>query len=152
MIVGIDPGFSGAVALVDDVMLWEVVPMPITDDEIRRVDGAALATTLYEWQTVHGVSHAVVERVASRPGQGVVSTFNFGMSYGVVLGVLDAFGFDISYVRPQDWKKHFNLGSDKTESRAVAVDLWPDFVSEFARVKDDGKAEAALIAMYGEQR
>lgn len=153
MLVAIDPGFTGAISLLDGEHLAEVESLPLNlDDSQKRVDGLRIRQILAEWDMPNQSHyHAVIERVSARPGQGVTSTFNFGLSYGVLVGVLESLGFDVQFVRPQDWKKHFGLSSNKTAARELASELWPDWAHAFARVKDDGRAEAALIGLYVER-
>ena len=52
-------------------------------------------------------------------------------------------------VSPQTWKRLFQLGADKRECRVTATRLFPLNVTDFCRVRDDGRAEAALIALFG---
>jgi len=153
MLVAIDPGFTGAIALLDGEHLADVESLPLNlDDAQKRVDGLRLRQILAEWDMPnHSEYRAVIERVSARPGQGVTSTFNFGLSYGVLVGVLESLGFEIQFVRPQDWKKSFGLSSNKTAARELASELWPDWSHAFARVKDDGRAEAALIGLHVER-
>ena len=80
------------------------------------------------------------------PKQGVASTWTFAEGYGVVLGVLGALQVPVRLVTPRTWKEAAGLGKDKNASRQRAVELWPHCSLLFARVKDDGRAEAALIA------
>ena len=70
----------------------------------------------------------------------------------MIKGVLSTLGIPFTPVSPSKWKKTFNLGKDKNESRAAATRLFPDLASEFARKKDDGRAEAILIAKWGENQ
>lgn len=155
MIIGIDPGFTGGLAIVDDEQLLEVFEMPLHIGKRKRVCGTELSMMLADWRRLYECNHAVVEFVAARPNQGVTSVFNFGMSYGVILGVLDTLGFSVSYAAPQKWKKDLSLDSSKDSSRALACELWPDLSSLFSLKKDDGKAEAALMAywkaVYGDE-
>lgn len=148
MIIGIDPGFTGGLAIVDDEQLLEVFEMPLHIAKRKRVCGTELSMMLADWRRIHECNEVVVEFVAARPNQGVTSVFNFGMSYGVILGVLDTLGFSVSYAAPQKWKKDLGLDSSKDSSRALACDLWPDLSSLFSLKKDDGKAEAALMAYW----
>jgi len=142
VIVGIDPGKTGALAALDgDGHLVAVHDMPDSP--------AILAHLLRDWTSQYGVVAAWVEKVASRPGQGVSSTFKFGVGYGQILGVLAAVGIPTHHVTPSVWKKAAHLSADKTASRVLACELWPDCASAFARIKDDGRAEAALIARHG---
>ncbi|NDC04371.1 MAG: hypothetical protein EBZ81_15760 [Betaproteobacteria bacterium] len=91
---------------------------------------------------------AVVEQVNAMPGQGVSSMFSFGQAYGVVLGVLAGLSIPATAVTPAIWKKALKLNSGKDAARAKAAQLWPSHAGEFKRVKDDGRAEAALLAYY----
>ena len=146
--IGIDPGLSGAVAVLSPAgRLVDVFDMPVVD---KRVNATLLhdAVRFYVEHVDAGRLSAVVEQVASRPGQGVASTFKFGTSYGVVLGVLGALEIPVTHVRPNVWKRAVGVTADKGSSRRKAIDLWPDKAQMFARVKDDGRAESALIAWW----
>jgi len=96
-------------------------------------------------------SMAVIERVSAMPKQGVVSVFGFGRSYGEARGVVGALNIPMHLVTPQKWKKHFGLSSDKDQPRALATRLFPSVSEHFKLKKHDGRAEAALIALYGAQ-
>lgn len=142
MIVGIDPGLSGAIAwLDDDGTLLAACDMPVVDGHVNYVDlGRLLAAA---------PDVAVVEKVHSMPGQGVASTFKFGQAYGAVLGCLGALQVPVEHVTPSKWKRaHRLIGRDKDASRAVAIDRWPDRAELFRRKKDHGRADAALIAAW----
>jgi crossover junction endodeoxyribonuclease RuvC len=146
MIVGIDPGATGAVAWVTDHgHLIEVSDLP----HVAKVGllPAVFATMLRGGD--REITHAFVERVASRPGAGVAGMFNFGRDYGQILGVLAALDIPVTLVTPQVWKRSLSVPADKSAARARAAQLWPGLAGTFARVKDDGRAEAALIALYG---
>lgn len=138
--VGIDPGKTGAIAILDGDALVAVHDMPVIDGQVS----AALVALLVGQR----LEHATVERVAARPGQGVSSTFGFGFSAGVVHGVFGALRTPVDIVTPATWKRHFRLGADKDESRARAIERWPQHAAQFARKRDDGRAEAALIALW----
>lgn len=146
LILGIDPGLNGAFALLDDGRLVNVDDLPTMGVGAKRqLNGGALADALRS----RGVGLAVVEQVGSMPGQGIASTFRFGLAVGQILGVLQ--GLDIPIIRaaPVSWKRSFNLGSDKEHSRATAINLFPAQRGRFARKLDHGRAEAALIALWG---
>lgn len=138
--VGIDPGKTGAIAILDGDALVAVHDMPVVDGQVS----AALVALLVGQR----LEHATVERVSARPGQGVSSTFSFGLSAGVVHGVFGALRIPVDIVTPVAWKRHFRLGADKDESRARAIERWPQHAGQFARKRDDGRAEAALIALW----
>ncbi|MGK2947785.1 MAG: hypothetical protein ACSLFP_04375 [Acidimicrobiales bacterium] len=142
--IGIDPGASGAVAILDDEGgLVHLADMPYLDG---AVSAPLLASCVLEG---NGPRTAVVERAQSYPRQGIASAFRYGTGYGVVLGVLGALSIPTETVPPATWKKAAGLTSDKAASRRRAIELWPNEAELFARVKDDGRAEAALIARHG---
>jgi len=144
MILGIDPGMSGGIAwLSDHGHLIEVRDLP-------TVKGTGLLpAVLAQWLRDKRPVHAWVERVASRPGAGVAGMFNFGRGYGQIEGVCAALEIPVSLVTPQKWKGALRIPADKSAARARAAQLWPGLAGTFARVKDDGRAEAALIGLYG---
>ena len=71
-----------------------------------------------------------------------------GLAIGVILGVLAGTGVAIELVRPAIWKKGAGIGKDKGSARKAAQERFPDAADLFARVKDDGRAEAALLARW----
>jgi crossover junction endodeoxyribonuclease RuvC len=145
--VGIDPGLSGAVAFLDGEELVEVVDMPVVRPKGSkpRVDAGELTRVLANWAPVE----AVVERVGPAPGAGVSSMFRFGYGAGVIEGVLAGLGVKVVLVVPAVWKPAMRLGSDKDRARAEAQRLFPAHAGQFVRVRDDGRAEAALLGLYG---
>ena len=148
VIAGVDPGKFGGIAfhLSDTPNTILVFDMPIAGGE---VDGNALNRIVERFAP----QEVWIERVHSLPTDGVASSFAFGYGCGVVRGVFDANQVRIERVTPTTWKKHFGLSKDKEESRAMAIRKFPVSAEQFARKKDHGKAEAALIALFGtEQR
>jgi crossover junction endodeoxyribonuclease RuvC len=152
-IIGIDPGAAGAVAILEpDGSLVQVFDMPAVEVTVggkakRRVSPEMLAAELRLYN-VHGTT-AVVEQVGAMPGQGVSSMFAFGEAFGLAKGVLAGLGIPVQSVPPARWKRALGLNSGKDAARAKAAATWPQQAGEFKRVKDDGKAEAALIALWG---
>lgn len=149
-VIGIDPGFSGAIALLDSFgVLVRVLDMPVIPNKKGRTElNKAMLHEALEPPVGYDVV-AYLEQVASRPGQGAPATFRFGQGYGQVEMALAAHKIPTHYVTPAKWKKHFGLSKDKGASRGLATDQFPQHAMDFARVKDDGRAEAALIALYG---
>lgn len=94
----------------------------------------------------------IVENVHSMPMQGAQATFNFGKSFGYILGVLESFGVPYELVNPQKWKKEFSCTSDKNTSIDCAQRLFPNvnlYRTDRCRKKHDGMAESLLMAEYG---
>jgi crossover junction endodeoxyribonuclease RuvC len=143
--IGVDVGMSGAIAGVDhtgEFVFAEEMPV-FAEGKTTAVDAVAVSQLLSD----KGPLLAAVEKVGAMPNQGVVSMFNFGKSYGTVLGVLGAMQIPITDVTPQLWKKHYGLiGKDKDAGRGVAIKLFPK--ASLARKKDHGKADALLIARW----
>lgn len=144
VICGIDPGVTGAIAfyVMDVPGRVAVEDVPVAGGEISAPHLASLIRRF-------SPSMAVIEKVNAFPGQGVSSVFNFGRSYGDVRGVIGALNIPLHFVSPQKWKKHFGLSSDKDQSRMLAIRMFPNVAEHFKLKKHDGRAEAALIALYG---
>jgi crossover junction endodeoxyribonuclease RuvC len=147
IIIGVDPGKTGALALLDSQYghLIDVADMPIVGPIISP---HLLGQIVHDWTQPATSAVAVIEDVHAMPRQGVSSVFSFGRSLGVAEGVVAGAGLAITYVSPAKWKRALGLGADKGDSRRRAMETWPDMASKFARVKDDGRAEAALIAWW----
>ena len=141
-ILAVDPGLTGALAfLFVDQNAITVDDMPVVAGDI---DAATLAARIAQMKP----DFAIVELVASRPGQGVASVFKFGCGFGMVRGVIAANGIPMHLVTPAKWKRHFGLDADKEKSRALALRFWPARSDLFSRKKDHGRAESALLARY----
>lgn len=146
-VVGVDPGIGGAIALIDtDAWTLSVIDMP---QEVGKVGRKGVSPTL----TAQAMSDAdadyvFVEDVWSSPQAGVASSFSFGRSLGIVLGAAAAKA-SLSLVKPTVWKSGLQVPRDKNQARARAMALFPAAAKLFSRAKDDGRAEAALIAFYG---
>lgn len=148
--LGIDPGLSGALAILDSrghVALLESLPtIQRGKGKVKReLDAAGLAHLLGPYAV--DLRLALVEAVASRPGQGVASVFSLGHSLGVIHGTLGALGIPWQPVTPSTWKKAMRLDSDKEACRAAAVRLFPSIPMH--RKADHNLAEALLLARYG---
>ena len=146
LVIGVDPGKSGALAAIDldTLALCAIEDMPVVDG---RVTPALLADFARRtgWDEIYGVA---VEFVRSSPQMGVTSAFSFGYAYGVAVGFFAAH-WPCAEVVPSVWKPTYHLtGKGKDASRAAAISLWPSSAALFKRVKDDGRAEAALIARH----
>jgi len=150
MIIGIDPGVSGAVAFFDDfkVTVFDMPTMAL--GKKRQVNAAELSKIIYGQARTFGLCDfrkAYLEQVSARPGQGVTAMFNFGVSYGIVQGVLAALKIPTVLVSPGMWKRRAGLlGKDKDMSRTLAQRLFPD--ADLSLKKHVGRADAILIAYF----
>jgi len=159
VILGIDPGLNGALAVVNDEgLLLDVYDTPTVETRSssgkrrRLIDDSTLWNIVHEPRLASHHNMAFIELVHAMPGQGVVSMFTMGLGLGIWYGVLRASGISFDKdVTPQAWKKVMlaGTGKDKNAARVKCQQLWPSKADLFARVKDDGRADAALIAEYG---
>ena len=92
----------------------------------------------------------VIEAVHAMPKQGVSSSFNFGYGAGLLEGICAALNYPIDLIPPATWKRGAGLPADKGACRQLAARYWPGAAHMFSRVKDDGRAEAALMARWYE--
>ncbi len=144
IVMGVDPGISGAIAF-----YFPMVPSRISVDDVPVAGGEINVQEVGRLIRIHRPTLAVIERVSAMPGNGAVSMFNFGRSYGDVRGAIGALDIPMHFVTPGKWKKHFGLTADKDQSRLRAIRMFPSVAEQFKRKKDDGRAEAALLALYG---
>tara|TARA_R110000823_G_scaffold226860_1_gene354393 strand:- start:864 stop:1295 length:432 start_codon:yes stop_codon:yes gene_type:complete len=143
MICGIDPGAKGAIALL--YSSWaEIHDMPMLGKE---VNGSEVSRIFKEFTP----DHIWLEQVNSF-GMGRTSAYNFGQGVGVLKGVFQAMQIPFTLVTPQKWKKSYGLSKEKDHSRLLVTRMYPSLADQFVRKKDDGRAEALLIAKYGSEQ
>lgn len=143
-ICGLDPGLSGALAFyfLDTPQRVSVIDMPLVD---KMVDGVSLGEHLRQMKP----DHAFIEGVGAMPKQGLSSTFRFGQAFGIAIGAVAGLQIPFTLVTAAKWKRAMGLNADKERSRAMALQTFTAVPQHFARKKDDGRAEAALLALYG---
>ena len=158
LILGIDPGFTGALALYSpqDRRIIDVHDMPLcttnpsvlnnTQHERQGIDRKALADLI--GPLASRIALAVVERVHASPGAGVTSMFRFGEGYGLLLGILVANGIKTITPAPSVWKCAMGLSSDKKLSFEAVVLHFGDLTlkKHCSLQKHHGRAEAMLLA------
>ena len=143
------PRTSAAAAAAPAAESLEIVDMPVTEvtrnNKTKREVAAALVASAVAGRKIE---FAVIERVGAMPGQGATSMFSFGKSAGIVEGVLAAYEIPTHFATPQAWQKMFGVRAGKDGSRECAMRLFPKASDNFQRKKDDGRSDAALIALY----
>ena len=146
-ILGIDPGLSGALAFLADGAL-DVYDVPTVKARTRGrdVDWSEVARIV---DAAGHIDHAIIESAAAMPKQGVSSMFKFGYVCGGLRGVVAAHFIPVTYVTPRKWKGALGVPKAKDGARARASELLPAYSYLWQRVKDDGRAEAAMIALWG---
>ena len=139
MLLGIDPGVQGAFAIFDSAERAVTVhDMP--DTTAGLIDLVASLPPL---------RICTIEKPYFPKVIGIANVAKIATAYGKIIALLQQRGIPINEVRPADWKAALNLGKSKSASREMASMVFPDAADQWARVKDDGRAEAALIAWYG---
>ena len=155
-IIGIDPGLSGGIAILEDNKVKDMFDMPVMADgkkNKRQLNSALLAQIVKD--NIKDIEDTViiVEQVNAMPGQGVTSMFNFGQSFGAIKGICAAIGLPIFFVRPAKWKKYFELiNSSKDASRTKVIEMYPSIADKLSKKKDVNKSDAILIARYFNER
>ena len=152
IIIGIDPGISGAISITENKKILEIYDTPTMIDgkkNKKQINSAQVTNIIKERLNKDKDVVVVVEQVNAMPGQGVTSMFNFGQSFGVIKGICAALSLPIYFVRPTKWKKHFNLiKTNKDASRTKVIEAYPEISSKLHRKKDSNRADAILIALY----
>ena len=152
IIIGVDPGISGAISVIENKKILEVYDTPTMIDgkkNKKQINSAQVTNIIKERLKDGKEIIVVVEHVNAMPGQGVTSMFNFGQSFGVIKGICAALSLPIYFVRPTKWKKHFNLiKTNKDASRTKVIEAFPEISSKLHRKKDSNRADAILIALY----
>lgn len=151
IVIGIDPGLTGAIALIQDGKYLDLMDMPTIakggSGKVKyEVSPVAITQFLRAKVPVDSGAAAIIERVNSMPGQGAATVFSLGDSFGCARAVIACFGLPYRDVTPQVWKKHFSLSTDKEQSRALASKLFPEAELHLKRFHD--RAEALLMARY----
>jgi crossover junction endodeoxyribonuclease RuvC len=151
--IGIDPGLSGAVAVIhpnNDISIYDTPTFTIkSGSKSKRKYNIAIMTQIL-------VSHysketkIALELVHAMPGQGVTSMFTMGEGYGMWQGIIASLYLPLTFVTPQLWKKTLmdGMGKDKDASRMRAIQLFPQVADQLKLKKHDGRADALLIAEY----
>lgn len=153
-ILGVDPGKSGGLSIIDEQLnLIATYPMPTL-----KIDGKdkVCPKGIQEILSKYDIELAVVELVGARPGQGVVSMFSFGDSYGVARALAELHAARVIYARPQEWRGFQSLsGLSKEQIAEVAYNVF-QAPGIYGRARKDGTkpvrdgiSDSLMIAKYG---
>lgn len=162
-LIAVDPGIRGALAFYDPAAgRMDIVGMPVQQIVLKGkpkkngqrptrdvIDEVELACTLRLFADL-GYRKIFVEKVGGMPGQSAPNAFTFGYGCGLILGIARCLDLEIERADPSVWKAKMRVPSDKREARKRASEMMPELAHYWPRQMDDGKAEAALLALYGE--
>jgi len=150
MIIGIDPGFTGAIAYLYQGQLV-VYDLPIRLIMNKKQIDEKKFSKFIKQHNPHTVKYAAVEDVWVMPNQGIVSSARFMYSAGILIGVLAAHNIKILKTKPNVWKPALGLDRSKKKSLTLARKVFPNNQSDFRLMKHNGRAEAALIAHFAQK-
>ncbi len=162
--IGIDTGVNGGMCLLQDGEIIEVCAVPNYWEKMktktpsgnvkrrRRINYMMFADVIHRWAHPNGndCDFIIIEKVTAMPKNGAVSMFSFGEAWGAIQAAAAMAGLKTAFVRPMDWKKHFDLlGTDKADSIRLAREIYGK--KYFPLAADHNMAESALIARYGQE-
>jgi crossover junction endodeoxyribonuclease RuvC len=154
-ILGIDPGLSGALVVLDTSVIVAVIDAPtikmVKAHRTRsELDVDAMVRAVGDWAT-GPTMFAVIEMAETRPHQSITSALTTGIGMGIWEGILAAYRLPRERVLARTWKAAMRIPGGpegKGQARKKAAELFPAVADKFKRVEDHGRAEAALIAEY----
>ena len=152
IILGIDPGNSGGLAIITESD--GVVPfvMPVLKGKKTTIDLQSVVDIMWTFIEQGKDRIAVIEKVHSMPKQGGASIFSFGYGYGAIIGILTALKIPYLNPTPQQWKKVVREGTNKDKIAAInfVKNRYPDVDMKPGKktVDDDGIADAVCLAYY----
>lgn len=142
-VISADPGNKGA------FVYWEgMTPKEVFDNQLRVAGSKKITDYLYVGQLFLRIKPdlVIVEQVGASPRMGTGSSFNFGASFGIILGAAAATGAQVATITPQKWKAAQGLlGKPKDAARGCAIEKYPQCVDWFKRKKDVDRADALLL-------
>lgn len=148
-IVGIDPGLSGAIAFLRPDGFLSVLDMPTTKIKVSGKQRAIIdLNRLVERFDRADIQLVMIEQVSTRPRESCTSALKIGEGFGIIKGAVAANYHKLEVTQPQVWKKQLCVPKDKNAARARASELMPGAAHKWYLVKHDGRAEAAMIALY----
>lgn len=154
-LLGIDPGVNGALAICSQnntiIRTWDfpTVKYRIGKTVKTRLDVPAFLDLVLGVAAMWSPDLAVIEDVGGLPGQSAPAAFTFGFTTGCQTSALIAAGIPFTKVKPSVWKKALGVPAEKSAARMMASQLLPNGQDQWPLVKHDGRAEAALLALYG---
>lgn len=146
-VLGIDPGVSGAWAVVDrDGRRIEVGTMPATP--------ATIVETFQQLAARYPMALAIVERVGPTPQMGRISVWTFAAHVGALKAALAAARIPYDEVAPVTWQRV--MGCLATTARPVGRKDKRPLVRRaeqlFGPIRPAQIADALLLAEYGRRR
>lgn len=120
MWIGIDPGSSGAIAVIEETSAGLLVTT-------QKLDATEADVSAFLDVFAIRAKFCLIEKIGASPQMGVCSAFTFGKSFGFLLGVLTAHKIPFEFVTPQRWQKALGCmsGGDKNVTKRKCQQLFP---------------------------
>lgn len=152
--IGIDPGVTGAMAVLSCEKLAVIADIPNMKQKIGKFNATVLnleafAATFIGLVNLYAIARVCIEDVHTMPKQGIVTSGRLMEAFGAAKGLAAALELELVLVPPRQWKTAMRLSSDKKESLDLARRMFPMQNHLFTRERDHNRAEAALLAWYG---
>lgn len=159
LVLGIDPGWLGAFALIDSgnphkILDWRDMPVvykTVGKNSRPRLDLFGVELLIKRDFAQHGkLVMATIEDPGVRPSQ--TGAFAFGFGTGAIHMALHNAQIRTEIISPKVWKPALRAPKDKREAVTRASELFPEDRELFYGPRGgviDGRAEAAMIALYG---
>lgn len=144
-ILGIDNGLSGALSFYDgeELLIYDMPVIKIGKRNHYDLHGILKIIRTYD------INHCYIEKLTPLPKIGGLQSFSMGYGEGLILGTLSSLMIPYTTIRPAQWKKEMSCPKEKNAARMRATQLFPQFSHNWDLKKHDGRAESALIALYG---
>lgn len=165
MVISVDPGLTGAAAVLDHNGLQAVfdlptMPIPGVGPKAmvqRKLDGRALCTLLRKHCPASApVASVVIEAVGTMGGQNNAIQTQGALlrTLGAIEAVAECLVMPISYANPQTWKRFYGLidpNLKPAQRKAVALEtarrLFPG-CTDIGLAKHHNRAESILIGHW----
>ena len=152
LVLGIDPGLSAGYAVYGPATQPLLDDIPVHQAQHGRAAKVRAELDIHAcaaaWASLP-LDHVFIEDISSRPGQSVTAVRRYAYAAGSLYGVVVTLGLPVTLVAPQAWQKYHRIGPSPDAARQKAVQLFPRIAARIARVKDQHRADALLIALYG---
>lgn len=157
MVLGIDPGISGAFVLTNGrKLIWWKMPVQKLGKNYE-VHFEGIHELLWNIQLEHGMVDTFLERAVPF-AMGSKSAFNYGRGFAAVEISIELMKLPVTYVEPQKWTKEMHQGisndmKPKAKSLVAVHRLYPTLIKQLPiNTKGallEGPMDALLIAGYG---
>ena len=150
MIVGIDPGSTGALAVIggEQAIVYDLPTAKIGGS--MQISPQRLSAML---AMIGPVERIFIEDVHANT-MSYKGNFTLGLAVGIIHGVCAAMDRPVQRIQPKDWQRAVGAATlrrveRKDAHRQIAMELFPELYDQLRLVKHHNRADALLIAEAG---